>query len=98
MTANVASVQFGRIRAPEDIAFDAFYHQTTETDSLTGGFKYDFQGDGFSAAAWQLNGYYQTGETDVRAIQGGGIASIAFTSRPTWSGTLSTVSRLATSP
>jgi outer membrane receptor protein involved in Fe transport len=75
MTANnLGSVQFSRIGAPEDIAFDAYYRQTTETDSLTGGFKYDFQGDGFfGSGGWQLNGYYQTGETDVRAIQGGGI-------------------------
>ena len=75
MTANsLASVQFGRIGAPEDIAFDAFTQQTTETDSLTGGFNYDFQGDGFFGnGGWQLEGYYQTGETDVRAIQRGGI-------------------------
>ena len=75
MTANnVASVLFGRIGAPEDIGFDAFTEQTTETDSLTGGFEYDFQGDGFFGnGEWQLNGYYQTGETDVRAIQRGGI-------------------------
>jgi len=75
MTANnLASVQFSRIGAPEDIASAAFYDQTTETDSLTGGFKYDFQGDGFFGnGGWQLNGYYQTGETDVKAIQGGGI-------------------------
>ena len=40
--------------------------QTTETDSLTGGFEYDFEGDGFfGRGGWQLNGYYQTGETDV---------------------------------
>ena len=75
MTANnLASVLFGRIGAPEDIGFDAFTEQTTETDSLTGGFEYDFQGDGFFGnGEWQLNGYYQTGETDVRAIQRGGI-------------------------
>jgi iron complex outermembrane receptor protein len=75
MTANgLASVQFGRIGAPEDIAFDAFTEQVTETDSLTGGFEYAFKGDGFfGGGGWQLNGYYQTGETDVRAIQRGGI-------------------------
>ena len=44
MTANsLASVQFGRIGAPEDIGFDAFTQQTTETDSLTGGFYYAFK-------------------------------------------------------
>ncbi len=68
MTANsLASVQFGRLGAPEDIGFDAFTQQTTETDSLTGGFSYDFSG------GWQVKGYYQTGETDVDAIQRGGI-------------------------
>jgi len=73
-TNNLASVQFSRIGAAEDIAFDNLYEQTTETDSLTGGFGYDFQGDGFfGSGGWQLNGYYQTGETDVRAIQRGGI-------------------------
>lgn len=75
MTANnLASVQFGRIGAREDIAFDAFTQQTTETDSLTGGFEYDFDGDGFFGSGnWRLEGYYQKGETDVRAIQRGGI-------------------------
>jgi iron complex outermembrane recepter protein len=74
VTNNLASVQFGRIGAPEDIGFDAFTEQVTETDSLTGGFEYAFKGDGFfGGGGWQLNGYYQTGETDVRAIQRGGI-------------------------
>jgi iron complex outermembrane receptor protein len=75
MTANsLASVPFGRIGALEDIAFDAFTEQVTETDSLTGGFEYAFKGSGFfGGGGWQLDGYYQTGETDVRAIQRGGI-------------------------
>ena len=75
MTANnVASVLFGRIGAPEDIGSDAFTTQTTETDSLTGGFEYAFQGDGFfGSGGWELKGYYQAGETDVKAIQRGGI-------------------------
>jgi outer membrane receptor protein involved in Fe transport len=75
MTANaVPSVQFSRIGAPEDIGADAYTQQTTETDSLTGGIKYDFKGDGFfGRGEWQLNGYYQIGETDVKAIQRGGI-------------------------
>jgi outer membrane receptor protein involved in Fe transport len=68
------SVQFSRIGAVEDLAFDAFTQQITETDSLTGGFEYEFQGDGFFGnGGWQLEGYYQSGETDVRAIQRGGI-------------------------
>ena len=60
-------VLFGRLGAPEDIGSDAVTQQTTETDSLTGGFTYDFSG------SWQVKGYYQTGETDVDAIQRGGI-------------------------
>jgi outer membrane receptor protein involved in Fe transport len=60
-------VLFGRIGSPDDIGFDAFTQQTTETDSITGGFSYDF------SRTWQVKGYYQTGETDVAAIQRGGI-------------------------
>jgi iron complex outermembrane recepter protein len=68
------SVQFSRIGALEDIAFDAYTQQITETDSLTGGFEYAFGGDGFFGSRdWQLKGYYQAGETDVQAIQRGGI-------------------------
>ncbi|HEX6996885.1 MAG TPA: TonB-dependent receptor [Gammaproteobacteria bacterium] len=75
MTANsIESVPFSRVGAPEDLAFDAYTQQITETDSLTGGFEYDFDGDGFfGRGGWQLKGYYQKGETDVRAIQRGGI-------------------------
>jgi outer membrane receptor protein involved in Fe transport len=75
MTANgLASVQFSRIGAPEDIGFDSFTQQTTETDSLTGGFEYAFEGGGFfGSGGWQLKGYYQAGETDVKATQRGGI-------------------------
>ena len=73
MTNNgLASVQFSRIGAFEDVAFDAFVQQVTETKSLTGGFEYDLDGDGFFGG-WQLRGYYQVGETDVAAIQRGGI-------------------------
>ena len=68
-TAGLASVQFSRIGAFEDIAFDAYVQQVTETNSLTGGFDYEFGGDG----GWLLRGYYQVGETDVNAIQRGGI-------------------------
>jgi iron complex outermembrane recepter protein len=75
MTANnVPSVQFSRIGALEDLAFDAYTQQITETDALTGGFEYDFDGDGFFGnGEWALRGYYQAGETDVDAIQRGGI-------------------------
>ncbi|HEU4620413.1 MAG TPA: TonB-dependent receptor [Gammaproteobacteria bacterium] len=68
MTANgVASVPFSRIGAPEDIAANAATTQTTTTDSYTGGFDYSFEG------SWHVKGYYQSGETDVKAIQKGGI-------------------------
>jgi outer membrane receptor protein involved in Fe transport len=73
MTANgLSSVQFSRIGAYEDLAFDAYVQQVTETKSLTGGFKYELDGDG-AFGGWQLRGYYQVGETDVNAIQRGGI-------------------------
>ncbi|MGW8370066.1 MAG: TonB-dependent receptor plug domain-containing protein, partial [Gammaproteobacteria bacterium] len=73
MTDNdLNSVSFSRIGAPEDIAFDAYTQQTTETDSLTAGFDYEIGGDGF-LGGWQVRGYYQAGETDVRANQRGGI-------------------------
>lgn len=68
----VTSVPFSRIGALEDIGTNAATSQITETDSLTAGFDYDFSGDGFFDG-WQLSGYYQSGETDVQAIQRGGI-------------------------
>jgi iron complex outermembrane receptor protein len=61
------SVPFSRIGAPEDIAAEAATTQITETDSYTAGFDYQFSG------GWLVKGYYQTGETDVQAIQKGGI-------------------------
>lgn len=71
MTDNgVDSVQFSRIGAEEDIAFDARTTQTTEITSLTGGFEYEFNG---GLDGWLAKGYYQKGETDVAAIQRGGI-------------------------
>src|SRR5688572_29575907 len=75
MTANgVLSAPFSRLGALEDIGSDTYLQQTTETDSLTGGFTYDFDGDGFFGnREWVLRGYYQGGETDVDAIQRGGI-------------------------
>lgn len=73
MTDNgLESVSFSRIGAPEDIAHDAYTQQTTETDSLTAGLEYEFDGDGFFDG-WQARAYYQKGETDVKAIQRGGI-------------------------
>jgi outer membrane receptor protein involved in Fe transport len=69
-----AGVPFSRVGGPDDLNIDAYLEQTTETDSLTGGFEYDFRGDGFFGnGGWQLEGYYQAGETDVQATQRGGI-------------------------
>jgi outer membrane receptor protein involved in Fe transport len=69
-----AGVPFSRVGGPDDLNIDAYLEQTTETDSLTGGFEYDFRGDGFFGnGGWQLEGYYQSGETDVKATQRGGI-------------------------
>jgi iron complex outermembrane receptor protein len=68
MTANnVASVPFSRIGATEDIGADAATTQSTTTDSYTAGFEYSFGG------SWSMKGYYQAGETDLKAIQKGGI-------------------------
>lgn len=68
MTDNgLASIPFSRIGAPQDIAAQAATEQSTTTDSYTGGFNYEFT-DG-----WTVKGYYQSGETDVKAIQKGGI-------------------------
>ena len=72
MTDNgIESVQFSRIGAPEDIAFGAYTTQATKTTSLTGGFEYEIRQGFFDG--WQARGYYQKGETDVKAIQRGGI-------------------------
>jgi outer membrane receptor protein involved in Fe transport len=68
MTANgINQLYLSRIGAPDDVGFDAFTTQTTEIDSYTVGFEYDF------LASWQLRGYYQTGETNFVADQRGGI-------------------------
>lgn len=71
MTANnLQSVIFSRTGQPEDVGLE-YQEQSTETTSYTGGFQYDIEG-GF-LDGWQLNGYYQKGETDVEAIQHLGI-------------------------
>ena len=68
MTANnLASVPFSRIGAPEDLAAESATSQVTETNSYTAGFDYDLEG------GWLIKGYYQSGETEVEAIQRGGI-------------------------
>jgi outer membrane receptor protein involved in Fe transport len=68
---NVASVAFGRVGAPEDLAFDAFTTQDTDVLSLTGGFDWDIDGGFFDG--WAVGGYFQVGRTDVKARQRGGI-------------------------
>jgi iron complex outermembrane recepter protein len=73
MTDNgIESIPFGRIGAPEDLAFNAYTEQVTEMRSLTGGFEYDISSDGFFDG-WAVQGWYQKGQTDVDAIQRGGI-------------------------
>ena len=68
MTTNhLASIPFSRIGAPEDIASQSATTQDTTTDSYTGGFNYQLGG------GWLVKGYFQSGETDVKAIQKGGI-------------------------
>lgn len=72
MTDNgIASASFNRVGAIEDIGADPFTTQTTDTDSYTVGFEYDIQGGFFEG--WQARGYYQSGETDVKAVQRGGV-------------------------
>ncbi len=65
-------VLFGRAGALEDLARDAYTVQTTEIDSATVGFEYDFAGGRFFDG-WRLKGYYQSGETNLAAVQAGGI-------------------------
>src|SRR5690606_36447107 len=65
------SVPFSRIGAPEDIAHSAATEQVTETESYTIGFEYTI-GKGFFQD-WLVEGYFQRGQTDVKAIQHGGI-------------------------
>ncbi len=72
MDANsLTSVKFSRNGGPEDIGFDPYTEQQTKTLSLTTGFEYTV-GSGFFDD-WQIKGYIQYGETDVKAIQRGGV-------------------------
>ncbi|MFO7286536.1 MAG: TonB-dependent receptor [Gammaproteobacteria bacterium] len=68
---DIDSVPFSRIGAPEDIAHSAATEQVTETESYTVGFEYTI-GKGFFHD-WLVEGYFQRGQTDVKAIQHGGI-------------------------
>jgi len=65
------SVQFSRRGAPEDLAYDSWTGNYTDTLSLTGGFEYEV-GSGFFEG-WQVEGYYQYGETNLDAVQHGGV-------------------------
>ncbi len=72
MDANeLTSVRFSRNGGPDDIGFDAYTEQRTKTLSLTTGFEYTV-GSGFFDD-WRIKGYIQYGETDVKAIQRGGV-------------------------
>ena len=68
---NLTSVKFSRNGGPDDIGFDPYTEQRTKTMSLTTGFEYTV-GSGFFDD-WQIQGYIQYGETDVKAIQRGGV-------------------------
>jgi iron complex outermembrane recepter protein len=69
---SVPSVTLGRVGTGSDLAFDAFTQQDTEMTSLTAGFELNLQTDGFFND-WVVEGYYQDGNTDVDAIQRGGV-------------------------
>jgi iron complex outermembrane recepter protein len=69
---NIASVPFARIGSPKDIAFDPYLEQQTKTVSLTAGFDYTIGGSGFFDN-WKIKGYIQNGNTQMKAIQRGGI-------------------------
>ncbi len=69
---NIASIQFARIGSPEDIAFDPYTEQQTKTLSLTTGFDYTVGSSGFFDN-WMIKGYFQYGNTKMKAIQRGGI-------------------------
>ncbi|MBN1832314.1 MAG: TonB-dependent receptor, partial [Deltaproteobacteria bacterium] len=64
-------VQFGRRGSIEDLAYDSWSGNYTDTLSLTGGFEYEV-GSGFFEG-WLVEGYYQYGETHVDAVQHGGV-------------------------
>lgn len=69
---SIASVAFGRVGHPSDVAYDAYATQETKMLSLTGGFDLNIATDGFFNG-WAANGYFQIGRTDVKARQRGGI-------------------------
>lgn len=65
------SVLLGRRGAPEDLAYDSWLGNYTDTLSLTGGFEYDVPSGFFEG--WKVAGYYQWGETHLDAIQHNGV-------------------------
>jgi iron complex outermembrane receptor protein len=67
----LTNVKFARLGSPDDIGFDAYTEQKTKSLSLTTGFEYDVDSGFFND--WQVKGYYQYGNTNVKAIQRGGI-------------------------
>jgi iron complex outermembrane receptor protein len=66
----LSSVEFSRFGSREDIDF-AYTTQNTETLSITAGIEYEVDSGFFEG--WRVKSYYQNGETDVEAIQKGGI-------------------------
>ena len=68
---NLNTVAFSRIGSIEDLGAEAENRETTESLSLTGGFQYNVASGFFKE--WQVNGYYQYGKTDFKAVQRGGI-------------------------
>ena len=66
----LSSVEFSRFGSTEDIDF-AYTTQNTETLSITAGLEYEVDSGFFEG--WRIKSYYQDGETDVEAIQKGGI-------------------------
>ncbi|MFC1495291.1 TonB-dependent receptor domain-containing protein [Thermodesulfobacteriota bacterium] len=73
MTDNsLDSVKLGRIGGYDDVGRNGALGQETETLSLTGGFEYNIASSGF-LNGWQVKGYYQVGETEMKAPIYGGI-------------------------
>lgn len=71
-TNNIPSFTLGRIGHGSDLAGDAATTQDTETWSFTTGFEAQIISDGFFDG-WNVDGYFQYGETAALAQQKGGI-------------------------
>ncbi len=71
-TNNIPSVTLGRVGDRSDIAYDAYTEQPTDVTSITGGFELKLDTDG-RFNDWIVKGYYQSGKSNVEAVQRGGI-------------------------